>query len=82
MLAAEMDAHHGSKEHTMTGISSLRARAVAAAQASGDDWDFDSEWDDEAGPSWIKDYTGGVKHRGPANSTLSLASNGTTVTPS
>ena len=53
----------------MTGISSLRARAVAASQMSGDDWDFDSEWDDEAGPSWIKDYTGGVKHRGYANST-------------
>jgi hypothetical protein len=69
MLAAEMDAHPDIKEHTMTGISSLRARAVAAAQASGD-WDFDSEWDDDAGPSWIKDYTGGVKHRGYTGSTL------------
>jgi hypothetical protein len=82
MLAAERLATSTSREHTMAGISGARARAVAAARASGDDWDFDSEWDDEVGPAWIKDYTGGVKHRGYAGSAQPLASNGSTVTPS
>jgi hypothetical protein len=67
----------------MSGISSLRALAVAASQANGDDWDFDSEWDDEVGPSWIKDYTGGVKHRGYARSEQSaMGAEGSTATRS
>jgi hypothetical protein len=47
----------------MARVSVSMARA-AAVRANSDDWDSDSQWDDEAGPSWIKDYTGGVKHRG------------------
>ena len=47
----------------MTQISQLRARAVAASRANSEDWDSDPLWDDEAGPSWTKDFTGGYKHR-------------------
>jgi hypothetical protein len=47
----------------MTRISALRARAIAASGGNGDDWDIDSQWEDEAGSGWVKDYSGGIKRR-------------------